>query len=324
MKVTLPSLTHTHTHAVAPTLLPGNESLAFILISENDDARGVIQFTSSEINTTEPSQSFVLLTRTAGTFGEVRTCDSYSGSFNISVQILLSLHVLQVHSILPLCSIPFCHSVPFHFATQFHSILPVGSIPFCSSFHSSSAPILSQVSVQWEAAPTTASTLDYAPPGGTITFLPGVTNTTLPLTITDDSLPEFLESLTLRLIPASVSGGARVGVVQSTVVNILANDDPNGALGEHGLNSLSSQLVCLLASRHLVVCIVSEPCFFTSPLPSLPLCAEFAPDSRTREVAEPDGSTPLTVTLTVRRLGGTVGVIQAVWNVTSSDGMQLL
>ena len=182
--------------------------------------------------------------------------------------------------------------------------------------------------MQWEAAPTTASTSDYAPPGGTITFLPGVTNTTLPLTITDDSLPEFLESLTLRLIPASVSGGARVGMVQSTVVNILANDDPNGALGEHGLNSLGSQLVCLLASRHLVVCIVSEPCFFfylsSSLSPSLPLCAEFAPGSRTREVAEPDGSTPLTVTLTVRRLGGTVGVIQAVWNVTSSDGMQLL
>ena len=132
MKVTLPSLTHTHTHTVAPTLLPGNESLAFILISENDDARGVIQFTSSEINTTEPSQSFVLLRRTAGTFGEVRTCDSNSGSFNISVQILLSLHILQVHSIFPLCSIPFCQSVPFHFATQFHSILFLFPLLFCS------------------------------------------------------------------------------------------------------------------------------------------------------------------------------------------------
>ena len=102
--------------------------------------------------------------------------------------------------------------------------------------------------MQWETTPTTASTSDYAPPGGTITFLPGVTNTTLPLTIIDDSLPEFSESFILRLIPASVSGGARVGVVQSTVVNILANDDPNGALGKHGLNFLGSQLVCLLAS----------------------------------------------------------------------------
>ena len=63
--------------------------------------------------------------------------------------------------------------------------------------------------------------------------------------------------------------------------------------------------------------------FFTSS-PSLPLRAEFAPGSRTREVAEPGGSTPLTFRLTVHRLGGTVGVIQAVWNVTSSDGMQLL
>ena len=108
--------------------------------------------------------------------------------------------------------------------------------------------------MQWETTPTTASTSDYAPPGGTITFLPGVTNTTLPLTIIDDSLPEFSESFILRLIPASISGGARVGVVQSTVVNILANDDPNGALGKHCLNFLGSQLVCLLASRHLVIC----------------------------------------------------------------------
>ena len=131
------------------------------------------------------------------------------------------------------------------------------------------------MSVQWEATPTTASTLDYAPPGGTITFLPGVTNTTLPLTITDDSLPEFLESLVLRLIPASISGGARVGMVQSTEVNILANDDPNGALGEDGLNSLGSQLICLLGSRHFskpVVWIVSESLFFylSSSLSSLP------------------------------------------------------
>ena len=208
--------------------MPGNESLAFVLISENDDARGVIQFTSSEINTTEPSQSFVLLTRTAGTFGEVCTCTLSSVHFTAQI------HYIQ-----------FC-SILLNLNTSFSSSL--GSISF---FHSFSTLILFQVSVQWEATPTTASTLDYAPPGGTITFLPGVTNTTLPLTITDDSLPEFLESLVLRLIPASISGGARVGVVQSTEVNILTNDDPNGALGECGLNFLGSQLIFLLGSRHL-------------------------------------------------------------------------
>lgn len=87
-----------------------------------------------------------------------------------------------------------------------------------------------QVSVQWEATPITAGTMDYTPPGGTVTFLPGVNETALPLTITDDTFPEFMENLTLRLV--GVNGGARVGVVVSTVVNILANDDPNGALGE--------------------------------------------------------------------------------------------
>lgn len=217
-----------YTHTVAPTLVPGNESLAFVLISENDDARGVIQFTSSEINTTEPSQSFVLLTRTAGTFGEVCTCTLSSVHFTTQI------HYIQFCSIL--------------LNTSFSSSL--GSIPVYSSFHFSSPLILFQVSVQWEAMPTTASTSDYAPPGGTITFLPGVTNTTLPLTITDDSLPEFLESLVLRLIPASISGGARVGMIRSTEVNILTNDDPNGALGECGLNSLGSQLIFLLGSRH--------------------------------------------------------------------------
>ena len=66
------------------------------------------------------------------------------------------------------------------------------------------------------------------------------------------------------------------------------------------------------------------PLLFPLLFPLLsPIHAEFALDSRTREVAEPDGSTPLTVRLTVRRLGGTVGVIQVMWNVTSSDGMQL-
>ena len=38
-----------------------------------------------------------------------------------------------------------------------------------------------------------------------------------------------------------VSGGARVGGVSSTVVNVLTNDDPNGALGEYA-SQLASRL----------------------------------------------------------------------------------
>ena len=56
---------------VPPAIPAGNESLAFIVVTENDDARGIIQLTSSEVNTTEPSQEFINLTRSAGDFGEV-------------------------------------------------------------------------------------------------------------------------------------------------------------------------------------------------------------------------------------------------------------
>lgn len=41
------------------------------MVSENDDARGVLQFSNSTYNTEEPSQSFVTINREAGTFGMV-------------------------------------------------------------------------------------------------------------------------------------------------------------------------------------------------------------------------------------------------------------
>ena len=54
-----------------PFVAPGNDSVAFIVISENDDARGVVQLSSGSIQTSEPSQEFISVTREAGTFGEV-------------------------------------------------------------------------------------------------------------------------------------------------------------------------------------------------------------------------------------------------------------
>ncbi len=62
-------------------------------------------------------------------------------------------------------------------------------------------------------------------------FSPGLNSTIIPLSIPDDLEPEFQESLTVSLV--DVDGGARIDDGgQSAVVNILANDDPNGALGE--------------------------------------------------------------------------------------------
>lgn len=49
---------------------------------------------------------------------------------------------------------------------------------------------------------------------------------------------------------------------------------------------------------------------------------EFSSESRILRVEEPeDGESPATVTLTVERLGGTVGVVSVAWIVTSSTGM---
>ena len=80
------------------------------------------------------------------------------------------------------------------------------------------------------ATPTTADTSDFSPSTGTILFPPGGTSATLPLFILDDNQPEFTESLSVTLV--GIDGGARLGEIQSTAVNILPSDDPNGALGE--------------------------------------------------------------------------------------------
>ncbi len=40
-------------------------------------------------------------------------------------------------------------------------------------------------------------------------------------------------------------------------------------------------------------------------------------------VQEPEGSIPATVTLTVQRTGGSVGVIEATWTVSSNDGKEV-
>lgn len=57
-----------------PTAASGNGSLAFVVISENDDARGVLELSSSAYDTSEPSQNFVIVNRDAGTFGTVMSC----------------------------------------------------------------------------------------------------------------------------------------------------------------------------------------------------------------------------------------------------------
>ena len=56
-----------------PSVAVGNDSVAFIVIGENDDARGVVQLSAAIVETSEPSQQFISITRQAGTFGQVST-----------------------------------------------------------------------------------------------------------------------------------------------------------------------------------------------------------------------------------------------------------
>jgi hypothetical protein len=57
--------------SVLPSVVPGNDSLAILIIAENDEARGVIEFSESTITTLEPSQGFITVQRSEGTFGDV-------------------------------------------------------------------------------------------------------------------------------------------------------------------------------------------------------------------------------------------------------------
>ena len=85
-----------------------------------------------------------------------------------------------------------------------------------------------QIIVQWEAVPGTATADDYSPTRGVVTLANGTRTAPIPITITDETIPEFSEQFTIRLV--GVVGGARLGGVSSAMVTISASDNPNGAL----------------------------------------------------------------------------------------------
>lgn len=160
---------------VLPSVVTGNDSLAILIIAENDDARGVIQFTESVVSTIEPSQDFVRVQRSEGTFGNV--------------------------------------------------------------------------TVQWEAVPGIADATDYSPQGGVLIIPAGVRTVPLPVAILDDDEPEFSETFVVRLL--GVSGGSRLGVLNSATITVTANDDPNGAFGETHISSIHTPDPRLLACNAL-------------------------------------------------------------------------
>jgi len=56
---------------VLPSVAAGNDSLAILVIAENDDARGVVEFTEGAVTALEPSQGFITVQRSEGTFGNL-------------------------------------------------------------------------------------------------------------------------------------------------------------------------------------------------------------------------------------------------------------
>ena len=88
--------------------------------------------------------------------------------------------------------------------------------------------ICTQVTVDWEAVPVTAQSSDFIPQSGTVELADGVSSVTLPLSIINDSEPEFAETLSVSLVASG--GGAGLDGTLTATVTITASDDPNGAL----------------------------------------------------------------------------------------------
>ena len=196
-----------------PSVAPGNDSVAFIVISENDDARGVVELSGSRVETPEPSQDFISVLRQAGTFGEVRSLRTKP-----KTRILLTIGgclakdsgLAYVHC----CSWTFLVWIIYIYNGRYGSV------------HG-----FSQIIVQWEALSGTATSADYSPTRGVVTLANGVQSAPIPLSITEETIPEFSEQFTVRLV--GVVGGARLGRLTSATVTITASDNPNGAIRKY-------------------------------------------------------------------------------------------
>ena len=71
--------------SVLPMLPSGNASVGVVIISENDNARGVVQFAQASYEASEPAVDFLLLERSRGLFGNISVSwRALSGSANSS------------------------------------------------------------------------------------------------------------------------------------------------------------------------------------------------------------------------------------------------
>ncbi|XP_053084899.1 adhesion G-protein coupled receptor V1 isoform X1 [Pangasianodon hypophthalmus] len=81
----------------------------------------------------------------------------------------------------------------------------------------------------WEAQAVIATTDDFTPSSGNLTFQDGQAIAMIEITIIDDTAVEPMETFLVKL--THVIGGARLGTDTSVLVNIPANDSPLGRFG---------------------------------------------------------------------------------------------
>ena len=77
---------------------------------------------------------------------------------------------------------------------------------------------------------------------GVVTLANGEQSAPIPISITDETIPEFTEQFTVQLV--GVVGGARLGGLTSAVVTITASDNPNGAIRK-SWNGMKTICMCI-------------------------------------------------------------------------------
>ena len=111
----------------------------------------------------------------------------------------------------------------FLFSTNFKAFVENGGFAPITIYRVNGS--LNTVTVNLTTASGTAtSSVDFVPINTTLTFPPGVTNMTVPITLLDDTLQEGTENFTVSL--SGVSSGAAIGVPNVCTVQIIDNDSP--------------------------------------------------------------------------------------------------
>ncbi|XP_038076858.1 adhesion G-protein coupled receptor V1-like isoform X2 [Patiria miniata] len=94
---------------------------------------------------------------------------------------------------------------------------------------SRTAGAFGRVGVNWLATTVSASTADFSPLSGNVTFIEGQREAFIEIAIIDDTIYENDERFTVSL--HNPSGGAVLGAETSVIIKILKNDSPKGLFG---------------------------------------------------------------------------------------------